>query len=320
MDDSAFTKFSDPVRTAKGDVRARVSLGALTTLWVNTGTLCNLTCVICYIESSPKNDRLAYFRLGDLRGYLDEIEACGLGTREIGFTGGEPFMNPDIVPMLEEVLARGYRSLVLTNAMIPMTHKRPALQKLRDRYGRRLVVRVSLDHFRADLHDEERGPGTFGSTLAGLKWLAAEGFEPRIAARTRWGESEAELRAGFAALLAAEGIDVDCADPESLVLFPEMDETADVPEISEACWGILGVDPKDVMCASSRMVVRRKGAAQPEVLACTLIAYDTRFEMGRTLTEAMSPVTLNHPHCSRFCVLGGGACSRSKNSRISLKR
>lgn len=310
MDDSAFTKFSDPVRTAKGDVRARVSPGALTTLWVNTGTLCNLTCAHCYIESSPKNDRLAYFRLDDLKAYLDEIETSGLGTREIGFTGGEPFMNPDIVPMLEEVLARGYQAMVLTNAMMPMTHKRPALRKLRDRYGSRLVVRVSLDHFRADLHDEERGPGTFGPTLDGLKWLAAEGFVPRVAGRTRWDESEAELRAGFAALFADEGIDLDCSDPECLVLFPEMDETADVPEITEACWGILGIAPGDLMCASSRMVVRRRDATHPSVLACTLIAYDPRFEMGRTLVEAMRPVALNHPHCARFCVLGGGACSR----------
>jgi uncharacterized Fe-S cluster-containing radical SAM superfamily protein len=310
MDDSAFTKFADPDRTAKGDVRARVSPGALTTLWVNTGTLCNLTCAHCYIESSPKNDRLAYFRLDDLKAYLDEIETSGLGTREIGFTGGEPFMSPDIVPMLEEVLARDYQAMVLTNAMMPMTHKRPALRKLRDRYGNRLVIRVSLDHFRAEFHDEERGPGTFGPTLAGLKWLAAEGFAPRVAGRTRWGESEAELRAGFTALFAAEGIGLDCSDPECLVLFPEMDETADVPEITEACWGILGVAPDDVMCASSRMVVRRKEAKNPVVLACTLIAYDPRFEMGRTLVEAMRPVALNHPHCARFCVLGGGACSR----------
>jgi uncharacterized Fe-S cluster-containing radical SAM superfamily protein len=310
FDDSAFTKFADPERTAKGDVRARVSLSGLTTLWVNTGTLCNLTCAHCYIESNPTNDRLAYFRLDDLRAYLDEIEASNLGTREIGFTGGEPFMNPDIMPMLEEVLARGYRTLVLTNAMMPMTHRRRALRALHGAYGSRLVIRVSVDHFDPARHDEERGRGSFRATLAGLKWLAAEGVAPRIAARTRWGESEAEMRAGFAALMAAEGLDLDCTDPECLVLFPEMDETADVPEITEACWGILGVAPDDVMCASSRMVVRRKGAAHPTVLACTLIAYDHQFELGPTLADASRPVALNHPHCARFCVLGGGTCSR----------
>ena len=303
-------KFADPDRTAKGEIRARVTLGQLATLWVNTGTLCNLTCANCYIESSPTNDRLAYFRLADLAAYLDEIGTLGLGTREIGFTGGEPFMNPDIIAMLEDVLERGLEALVLTNAMKPMEHHRAALQRLRAEHGGRLSIRVSVDHFDSAKHDEERGPGSFRITLASLKWLASGGFRPRIAARTRWGESEEEMRRGFAALLAGEGIALDCSDPEALVLFPEMDAGADVPEITDACWGILGVDPANIMCASSRMVVRRKGAAGPLVLACTLIADDPRFELGPRLADAMGDIPLAHPHCARFCVLGGGACSR----------
>jgi hypothetical protein len=93
------------------------------------------------------------------------------------------------------------------------------------------------------------------------------------------------------------------------VLFPEMDESADVPEISEACWSILGKAPSEVMCASARMVAKRRGAARPVVLACTLIAYDPAFEMGETLAEASGAVALNHPHCAKFCVLGGASCS-----------
>jgi len=65
-----------------------------------------------------------------------------------------------------------------------------------------------------------------------------------------------------------------------------------------------------VMCASSRMVVKRKGAEHPTVLACTLLAYDPQFELGRTLADAARAVPLNHPHCASFCVLGGAACSR----------
>ena len=96
----------------------------------------------------------------------------------------------------------------------------------------------------------------------------------------------------------------------ALMVFPEMDPGADVPEITEACWGILGKSPESVMCATSRMVVKRKGAAAPAVVACTLLPYDPRFELGRTLAEAGGAVPLNHPHCAKFCVLGGGACSR----------
>ena len=39
------------------------------------------------------------------------------------------------------------------------------------------------------------------------------------------------------------------------------------------------------MCASSRMVVKRKGAARPAVVACTLLPYDPQFELGRTLAD-----------------------------------
>ena len=73
------------------------------------------------------------------------------------------------------------------------------------------------------------------------------------------------------------------ADPVRLMLFPEMDANRDVPEITTSCWGILNKSPTDVMCASARMVVRRKDAASPVVLACTLLAYDPQFELGRTL-------------------------------------
>jgi hypothetical protein len=88
-----------------------------------------------------------------------------------------------------------------------------------------------------------------------------------------------------------------------------MDARADVPEISTGCWDILHVDPGSMMCATSRMVVKAKGAAAPHVVACTLLPYDERFALGPTLADAGGRVMLNHPHCARFCVLGGASCS-----------
>ncbi len=88
-----------------------------------------------------------------------------------------------------------------------------------------------------------------------------------------------------------------------------MDESVEVPEITTACWGILNKSPNDVMCASSRMVVKRKGADKPVVLACTLLPYSPEFEMGETLEHAEADVKLNHRHCAKFCVLGGASCS-----------
>ncbi len=244
--------------------------------------------------------------------FLDEIAANSWPTEEIGFTGGEPFMNPHMMPMLEAALRRGFRALVLTNAMRPMMKLTSRLLDLKARFGQKLVLRVSLDHYTQRLHEMERGPKTWKPTLEGLQWLSSHGFTVRVAARTRWGEPAPQMRRGFAHLFVERGLRVNAADPVALVLFPEMDERLDVPEITEACWEILGVDPASVMCATSRMVVKRKGEDHPVVVPCTLLPYDPRFEMGRTLSVSTGTVKLNHPHCARFCVLGGGSCSSPK--------
>jgi uncharacterized Fe-S cluster-containing radical SAM superfamily protein len=303
-------KFRDPGITAKGEQRASVAFTGLQTLWLNTGTLCNIECASCYIQSSPRNDRLAYLLPADLRSMLDEAEALAPHPIVIGFTGGEPFMNPDIAELLDETLKRGHDALVLTNAMKPMMRPRvqAALQDLQQRFARKLSLRVSLDHFREDLHDEERGPGAFRETLQGLHWLQDNGIVTAVAGRLRWGGTDHEMRNGYKALFAREGLRLDTADPASLVIFPEMDPTVDVPEITVDCWRILGKSPDDMMCASSRMVVRRKGAPRATVVACTLLPYEEAFDLGDSLTASLAPVKLNHPHCAKFCVLGGGSC------------
>jgi len=300
-------KFRDPFVTARGERRAAVALERLDTLWINTGTLCNLACKTCYIESSPTNDALVYLSAAEVEAYLDE--AAALGAREIGFTGGEPFMNRDIIAMLRAALGRGFQVLVLTNAMRPMRRFEDELKALVPEHGERLTMRVSLDHHSQAVHEAERGPRSWAKALDGLKWLAEHGFHIAVAGRRLAAEPEPEARAGYACLFARLGLAIDAADPAQLVLFPEMDAAADVPEITEACWGILGLSPRSVMCASSRMIVKRKGAARPAVIACTLLPYDDQFELGETLRGARPSVQLNHPHCARFCVLGGASCS-----------
>lgn len=313
-------KFTDPDLTAKGEARARVALERLETLWINTGTLCNIACANCYIESSPTNDRLVYITAAEVAAFLDEIRDLGLGTREIAFTGGEPFMNPDMIAMAGDALDRGHEVLILTNAMQPMQRKRvkEGLLDLLARHGQRLTVRVSLDHYTRELHESERGPRTWEITLRGLDWLSEKGFRAAIAGRTCWNEDEPNSRAGYARLIGERGWRIDPHDRVALMLLPEMDESVEVPEITGACWDILGVAPSDVMCASSRMVVKRKGAEKPVVLPCTLLPYDDAFEMGQSLRESLAAdggmfdngaVKLCHPHCAKFCVLGGGSCS-----------
>ena len=304
-------KFQDKLVTADGQTRASVALSNPQTLWFNTGTLCNIECVNCYIASSPTNDALVYITADEVRDYLGQIESRNWPVREIGFTGGEPFMNPQMIEMTRASLERGYEVLILTNAMRPMMRQnmRDGLQELQRDYGDKLTLRISVDHFRPDLHDEERGAGSFAKTLIGMEWLRDNGFNIAIAGRTVWGDSDTESRAGYAGFFADHGFDIDAQNPSQTVLFPEMDETVEVPEITTACWGILDKSPKDVMCASARMVVKRKGADKPAVLACTLLPYAPEFELGQTLAEAEADVHLNHPHCAKFCVLGGASCS-----------
>lgn len=304
-------KFADPYITDDGSQRAHVALHELKTLWLNTGTLCNLACENCYIESTPNNDRLSYLTLEEALPYLKEIQQNDLGTQEIGITGGEPFMNPEILAIMQACLSRGFKLLVLTNAMRPMMRPRiqAGLLDLLKTYGKAMTIRVSVDHFKQTLHEEERGPDSWAPMIKGLRWLSRNKFQIDIAGRTRWGESENELRQGFAVLFQQQKICVDALDATQLTLFPEMNDHTHVPEITTDCWNILGVAANDMMCATSRMVVKHKDQEQPSVMACTLLAYDEQFNLGTTLEQAAKSVHLNHPHCAKFCVLGGGSCS-----------
>lgn len=305
-------KFVSPDTTVTGERRASVDWRGLKTLWLNTGTLCNIECANCYIESSPTNDRLVYLTLSDVTPFLDEIDALGTGPVEIGVTGGEPFMAPEIIEILEACLARGHSLLVLTNAMRPMM--RPQIQHgllhLKDMAGDRLCLRVSLDHHSEAVHDAERGKGSFSIAMRGITWLAENRFDVSLAGRMALTDNEADARKAYAELARNADLDLDPANPRQLVLFPEMIPGDDPPEITTGCWSLLGKDPADIMCSSQRMIVRRRGAGRATVTACTLLPYAPEFELGNTLKEATAdPVKLNHPWCASFCVLGGGSCS-----------
>ena len=309
---SHLEKFSDPNVTAKGEARARVALTHPETLWFNTGTLCNIECVNCYIDSSPTNDALVYITADEVQDYLQQLVSQDWPVREIAFTGGEPFMNPQIIEIVECSLAAGYAVLILTNAMLPIMRKRikQGLLDLNAAYPGKLTLRISLDHFDRSNHDTERGAGAFDKTLQGMNWLRDVGIQMHVAGRTVWGDSDAASRAGYHALFENHGYDIDANDPGVTVLFPELDEAAEVPEITTACWSILDKDPNSLMCASSRMVVKRKGALRPA--GCGLYAFGLcagirighQFERGGARGCAQ-PSALREILCARRCQLLG---------------
>ena len=303
-------KFSNPLITRDGHQRAFVEFNGFKTLWFNTGTLCNIACSNCYIESSPKNDRLVYLSLADVVEFLDELEELSGKICEIGFTGGEPFLNPDFLKMLEECQRRDLSIMVLTNAMKPLQNKIDGLLQLKKAFGaKKIVFRVSIDHYNKDLHEVERGAGTWDPMIKGLRWLRDNKYTINVAGRSLSQESDNECREGYKTLFDELGLRLDAYNPSELVIFPEMDITVDVPEITTNCWEILSVRPETQMCASSRMVVKRKGQKRPIVVSCTLLPYEREFELGKTLSEASKKIYLNHQHCSKFCVLGGASCS-----------
>ena len=307
-------KFAHPDITAKGETRASVPLIGATTLWFNTGTLCNIECLNCYIESSPTNDALVYITTAEVVNYLDQIKTRNWPTTEIGFTGGEPFMNPDMIDMTRACLERGYDVLILTNAMLPMMRKsvKAGLLALQAAFGDKLTLRVSLDHFKPEYHDKERGRGSYNVTIKGMQWLRDNDFKMAVAGRTVWGDSDTQSRAGYQALFAEHGFNIDAHNPAMTILFPEMDETVDVPEITTACWDILGKSRTDVMCSSSRMVVKRKGAPT-DLAVAGLYAFGLQHRNSNWARQfergGSKRLKLNHPHCAKFCVLGGASCS-----------
>lgn len=298
-------KFSNKQYTISGEKRAYVNFNGLKTLWFNTGTLCNLSCKDCYIESSPRNDRLLYLSHEDVCKYLNEIETSNINCKSIGITGGEPFMNKDIIKIISTCLNKDRELLILTNAMQPLQNKKCMLLNFQE--NNNLKFRISLDHYTKEKHEKIRGKNSWDKTINGIIWLHNNNFNISIASRSLY-ENEKLLRKGYKNLFEQLNLNLDVCNNNDLVLFPEMNNLTDTPEITTACWSLLGVNPNNLMCSNSRMIVKRKENNKTHVVACTLLPYTKEYDYGEDLNNSFKKTYLNHPHCSKFCVLGGANC------------
>ncbi|HEY4587779.1 MAG TPA: radical SAM protein, partial [Thermoanaerobaculia bacterium] len=184
----------------------RVELKSLDTLWFQVGgTVCNLACTHCFVSCSPTNHTHEFLTLAAVKRYLDE--AARLGVREYYFTGGEPFLNPEMEAILEATLAVG-PATVLTNGLLLDPARCARLKALADAAEYSLDLRVSMDGYDAGSNDPIRGAGTFERILAGARNLHEAGLNPVITVTEVCREAATDSgKETFFALLRAMGIE-----------------------------------------------------------------------------------------------------------------
>jgi sulfatase maturation enzyme AslB (radical SAM superfamily) len=170
-------------------------------LWIYSNFHCNLACSYCAVASSPAARRRS-IGLERFRALVDE--AVDEGFEELYVTGGEPFVEPQIVDMLEYASDR-LPTVVLTNAMLFTGRRREELRRLAGRES--LVLQTSLDGARPETHDRFRGAGSWRQAIGGIETARTLGLAMRAAmteTEANGGEVD-ELRA----LLAEVGIEGD---------------------------------------------------------------------------------------------------------------
>lgn len=278
--------------------------GALDALWFQvTGTICNIRCAHCFISCGPTNRSFGLLDLDTVRRRLDE--GAALGVRELYFTGGEPFLHPEIVEILELALAYA-PTTVLTNGMLLRDrHLAPLARAAEEsRYG--LEFRVSIDGFDAASHDAIRGEGSFDAAVAGLGRLLDHGFLPIVTAvRTwPWGEEPAVFE-GFVGMLR----DLGYRRPR-IKLMPALKIGAEAERdggygpadrVTNAMLEDYNLDR--LVCASARVVTDRG------IWVCPILLDAPDGRLGDDLAAAArAPFRLRHAACSA-CWTHGAICS-----------
>lgn len=286
-----------------------VSLDSLDNLWFQVaGTICNLTCTHCFISCAPDNDKFSFMTLAQVKPYLDE--AVTLGVKEFYFTGGEPFLNPDMFDILRETLAIG-PATVLTNGTIITDRRAARLRQLAEASPYSLELRVSLDGFDASSNDAIRGDGSFDRAVKGIRRLVEAGFLPIITAVQTWDDAEHPgVLDGFKETMRSIGY-----DRPRLKIMPALDlgaykrnrlggEVSDY--VTEEM--LRGFDTGQLICANSRLV------AHDGVYVCPILLDSPAARMGQSLSETTGAFKLRHTACYT-CYQWGAICSNFAPSR-----
>jgi len=286
----------------------RIELSHLDHLWFQvSGTLCNLTCQHCFISCSPINDAFGYITLADVRRALDESVA--LGVKEYYFTGGEPFLNRDIVAMLVETLRYG-PATVLTNATVLKDQWLTELSAAEKQSLYSLEFRVSIDGFTAKMNDPVRGAGTFDRAMRGVAKLVEHGFMPIITATRTWADNrDHEVVDGFVSLLRSSGYDRPRLKIlPTLHLGAETKRSCGYTELERLTTQMMeGFDVTQLICDHSRVVTDRG------VYVCPILIDSPDARLGDRLADATGSYEARHGACFT-CYQYGAICSNPSSA------
>ena len=277
-----------------------VPMRALDTLWFQVaGTLCNIECTHCFVSSSPTNRSHAMLSLAEVESRL--AEARELGVREYYFTGGEPFMNREMIPILAATLKQG-PATVLTNGMLLRKEICRQLRELGDASEYSLDIRVSLDGFDRQSHDAIRGAGVWDRVMIGFRKLGEFGINPVITVtEAADGVRGDEGRARFLELIRSFGF----TKPRLKVLPLFRIGAEEKRTRAYADWERIEVlneaDAEVLQCSSCRMVTS-KG-----VYVCPILIETPEARMGSTLAETLRPFPLRYGAC-HTCWVEGVSC------------
>ena len=279
-----------------------VPMLALDTLWFQVaGTVCNIECTHCFISCSPKNHSHEMLTLAEVERRL--AEARELGVREYYFTGGEPFMNREMLPILEATLRQG-PATVLTNGMLLRAEVCTRLRELFDGSDYSLDLRVSLDGFDRESHDAIRGAGVWDRVMIGLRNLAAVGLNPVITVTTAAeGVGSVEGRTRFLELIRGFGFERPRLKVLSLFRIGAEEKRTRAYEEWERLTGpaLSESDAATLQCSSCRMVTS-KG-----VYVCPILIEEPAARMGESLSETLRPFPLKYGAC-HTCWVDGVTC------------
>ena len=276
-----------------------LQLEALDTLWLQvTGTLCNIACLHCFISCGPKNHQHEMLTIEQVRAALDA--AREQGTREYYFTGGEPFLHPQIRELITMTLQQGPLN-ILTNGILIDDDTAAWLGETFRKSAYSLDLRVSLDGSTAEDNDKVRGKGTYQKIIAGIERLARNGINPVITVtEVRPEMGRPQERAAFMQFLRSIGL----SKPRLKFLAPfligrEVRRTrgyADDELLHEG--DLFPGEEQKLQCSSCRMVT------DDGVYPCPLLINIPSAKMGQSLQDGLKPIKLAWQPCYTCHVFG----------------